>query len=96
MEKLQFLNLLTNLIETLPKNVFASLNNLSYLYMGGNKLKVINFDAFPVPSKLDSLFVNNNQVNVIDRRILGITTLKKIDMQNDVCATTEHPNKVFE
>lgn len=86
LDNLPYLHLITNLIEELPKNIFAPLKNLGFLGLSGNSLKVINSDAFSFHPKLNMMFLKDNQISAVDRRLLNVTGLTQVDMRNNVCA----------
>nr|XP_042901170.1 TLR4 interactor with leucine rich repeats-like [Parasteatoda tepidariorum] len=75
--KLHHLDLSSNLLETLPENMFKSMPNLRELYLGHNKLLTLNEETFsPVIKKLQLLVLTGNafQCDCRMRWIVGYFT----------------------
>ncbi|CAH1710037.1 unnamed protein product [Chironomus riparius] len=84
---LEVLYLHNNQIEDIPKKVFRSLKQLSKLYLTSNNLKVIHSESFGMLPNLKEIYIYINQINAIDERMIDLTGVEIIDMNDNVCAS---------
>jgi len=76
----------TNQIESLPRNVFNPLKNITYIGLADNNLTVIHADSFGVLISAPKIIFYGNKINAIDVQFIFNTGASKIDMEYNLCA----------
>ncbi|KAL7051764.1 hypothetical protein ACKWTF_004607 [Chironomus riparius] len=84
--KLTSINLYSNKITDLPKNIFSSLENKKQIYLGDNQLTTIHSDSFGNIERKTEIRFNNNKINAIDEKLIDDTDISIIDMTNNICS----------
>jgi len=82
----QFINFHNNPIKNFPKNVFKPLTNLIQLNSMVTNLSVIHSDSFGFHLNFKYLYLNNNQIDAFDERLIDKTAVSLIDMTDNICA----------
>jgi len=84
--KVVYLRLQNNPIQNFPKNIFKPLTSLVRLDASFTNLSVIHSDSFGIHLKLTRLYLQYNQIDAFDERLIDKTTVSLIDMTNNTCA----------
>ena len=93
--KLEFLNLMDDDLEEIPKDAFRDLKNLELLYLGRNHLKIITNTTFSGLTNLRKLGLANNQIESVPSQAFeDLINLKFLDLSYN--KLTELPASVFE
>lgn len=84
LNKIEYLVLEKNSLETLPSDVFADLTNLKHVRLSGNKLTGIHFETFANNDKVEIITLdNNNLVSIHEKLLTKLNELKEIYLQNN-------------
>lgn len=70
LKSLKLLDLSSNLIESLPKNLLVKLTKLTELRLSFNAIEILNVDFLPVDNKIEVFKVDNNKLKEVDTVIL--------------------------
>jgi len=84
---LKTLNLFSNQLEDLPRNIFNPMQRLRDLNVNFNQLKVIHSDWFGVLPNINSVSFRGNQINAVDERFIDNTGVRWFDMLNNLCVS---------
>jgi Leucine-rich repeat (LRR) protein len=92
--RIKVLDLSNNKISTIEKEALTELEDLIYLYLGGNEIVSLDEDVFMMNHRLEFLKLDNNILDFpVARPFLNISSLRSLDMSS--CNIRSLPEKTF-
>ncbi|CAG9798423.1 unnamed protein product [Chironomus riparius] len=71
-------------IKTIDDKAFK--NSLNVIYLHNNKLKITQSDPFRSLFKLKTIYLQQNQIEAIDEKVIDNTGVQRLDITNNLCA----------
>lgn len=96
-DTLNLLALNNNMLTTLERKWFQNLENLEYLYLGGNAIEHIDDDAFEDLTSLVAIDLSNNTIKRISSEwFTGLNRIKYIFLSNQKATIAYFDNYAFD
>ena len=88
LNKLEYLDLSNNEIDSIDRDSFKDLNNLEFLKLSSNQIETIDSNLFKSLDTLWQLRINGNQIKFLDEKIFDILrNIREISLDNNKIVT---------